>query len=554
MAAILTKLWNGVQAALGWVFPVLAKARAYRGAGSTLRRVLHVVIVIAVLVALYYLNNHYLYLGKLIPRAGFLRHTWLPILFLLLYALGWLGWWLWRLWLGDQPESHFPDIDAAWDEAVRALDQAGIGLADVPLFLVLGRPEGSEEALFKAAQVPLVVHHTPPRSDAPLHVSANADGIYVTCAGASLLGRQAAILTGEFDIDPERHSAGAAPTTAPVADGPASDLFTTMRAGGATTAGGKADPTGEIASILRQAQKEDRKLTGREKRRIRLLSGQTVTQLYKGPSGSAEVELLAARFEHLCRLIVRDRRPYCPVNGILILVPFAALDNDVDAQQTAELCQRELAAARRALRVYCPRFVLVCDMENAAGFRDFVERFPPEQRRRRIGQRFPLAPDVKGEAVPEMIESGVRWICGTVLPNRIHEHLRLEEPERDADATVRGNVRLFYLLSELRTRNQRLTTILTRGVLADQDGPPLLAGCYLAGTGPGAHEQSFAAGVFFRLYDKEEGMQNNVAWTEEARAEEAQFQRWTRLGYLFFAALVVALLVVGYLFIVSQGR
>ena len=41
-----------------------------------------------------------------------------------------------------------------------------------------------------------------------------------------------------------------------------------------------------------------------------------------------EVELLSSRLKYLCRLIVRDRQPYCPANGILLLIPLAATDSE----------------------------------------------------------------------------------------------------------------------------------------------------------------------------------------------------------------------------------
>src|SRR5438105_1685685 len=62
---------------------------------------------------------------------------------------------------------------------------------DLPLFLGLGRPSGPEEALFDAAQLAFVVKQAP-AGPAPLHVYATRDAIYVTCAGASLLGKHAA--------------------------------------------------------------------------------------------------------------------------------------------------------------------------------------------------------------------------------------------------------------------------------------------------------------------------------------------------------------------------
>src|SRR5262249_46803739 len=116
-----------------------------------------------------------------------------------------------------------------------------------------------------------------------------------------------------------------------------------------------------------------------------------------------EVKRLTARLKHLCRLIVRDRHPYCPVNGILLLLPFGATDRKEDADQIGAICQQDLAALRQALQVHCPVIALVCDLEIAAGFREFIERFPAEQRQRRVGQRFPLAPDLaEGESLIEL--------------------------------------------------------------------------------------------------------------------------------------------------------
>src|SRR5207253_8500431 len=127
-------------------------------------------------------------------RWALLRHGWAPLLFLLIYVLMWLGWWLWKLLQPEEEASVFPDIDEAWAEAVKALEQGNIDITEVPLFLVVGKPAAAEEAMFAAAQLNLTVKQSPRRGDAPLHVYANRDGLYVTCAGACLSGRQAEIL------------------------------------------------------------------------------------------------------------------------------------------------------------------------------------------------------------------------------------------------------------------------------------------------------------------------------------------------------------------------
>ncbi|MBM4071253.1 MAG: hypothetical protein FJ271_20300 [Planctomycetes bacterium] len=116
---------------------------------------------------------------------------WLPLLFLSAYAVAWLLCGLGKLLAGEARARRFADIDAAWREGLQALRDADIPLTTTPVYLVLGRPAGSEEALFQAAGMKLAVAGTPARKEAPLRIFAHRQGIYITCAGASLLGRQA---------------------------------------------------------------------------------------------------------------------------------------------------------------------------------------------------------------------------------------------------------------------------------------------------------------------------------------------------------------------------
>src|SRR5271170_6851788 len=90
------------------------------------RRTLHVLIVLAVVVVLFWLN-HALDLDRVLRSPWpALHYVWLPLLFLLGYGLFWLGWWLLRL-LGAEPEAaDFPDVARAWAEAQQALAAEGI--------------------------------------------------------------------------------------------------------------------------------------------------------------------------------------------------------------------------------------------------------------------------------------------------------------------------------------------------------------------------------------------------------------------------------------------
>src|SRR5579872_2494171 len=104
---------------------------------------LHLAFVVVVVLVLWYVNSLF-DLDKVLRSPWPLLHkVWLPLLFLLGYALCWLGWYLWKM-LGPERETEsYPDIDEAWAEAVYALKEAGIEIEKTPLFLVLGRPSGS---------------------------------------------------------------------------------------------------------------------------------------------------------------------------------------------------------------------------------------------------------------------------------------------------------------------------------------------------------------------------------------------------------------------------
>jgi type VI protein secretion system component VasK len=282
-----------------------------------------------------------------------------------------------------------------------------------------------------------------------------------------------------------------------------------------------------------------------EKRRIRTMARKDRT--FKPPVRSPEeAERHAARLEHLCHLIVRDRRPYCPVNATLVVVPFAATDTDQDALDAGASCQRDLAVARQVLQVNSPTIVLVSDLETAPGFRAFLEAFPEKQRLQRVGQRCPLVPHLesrtKADEAPhaQMLEGLAEWVCGAVMPGWVYKHFRIEEPgQGDAAQVTRGNAQMFLFMHHLRERQHRLGRLLAQAFAADGDEPYLFGGCYLAGTGAESpQDQAFVAGVFQRLASEE----NHVSWTEQALEEEAVFRRWVAVGQTALGVLVLATL------------
>jgi hypothetical protein len=529
--AFLTWLWNLLRQGLGLALPLFSRERDFRGLGPGLRWALHTLLVAAILVGLYLVNS-YAGLPQVLGRAPpALRDFWLPALFLLLYALSWLARWL----IVPQPKqevSEFPEIDRAWDEAVAALRQEGIDLADLPLFLVLGRPAKGESALFRSYRLPPAVANVPDRPDAPLHVHAYRDpvegGIFVTCADASLLGRQAVMFAEnarrgdrdepEPDIPPWGRTFSRA------------DFIREL---------GRPGRLDEIPAVHRGADDEAHDPGEREKgRRARPAPSEARRETLHG--SRAEIDHYTARLKHLCSLIVRDRRPFCPVNGILVLLTLAATEREDLANQVATLCQHDLAAARQALQVHCPVFGLLCDLETVPGFVKFLERFPKEQRQRRLGHRFPFVPDLAPEDVADEVGGLMHWVCNDMFADWVYDLFRVETRERpDAAEAVRGNVGLYHLLRRMHQADRPLARLVTKGLAVPHNGLIMLGGCYIAGTGSEPAERGFIGGVLQRLID----CQEYVSWTDEGFAEEADYERWTQRGYIALVVLAAAAVV-----------
>jgi hypothetical protein len=169
---------------------------------------------------------------------------------------------------------------------------------------------------------------------------------------------------------------------------------------------------------------------------------------------------------------------------------------------------------------------------------EFIERFAPRERGRRVGQRFPLLPDLEPALIESKIAESTEWMCEMTIPSWVYKLFRVERPGTDSvHNAVEGNVRLFQFMYQMRDRKKRLARIVTRAAILEDKGPVLYGGCYIGGTGREAREQAFVPGVFQRLIVD----QSSVSWTENALADDANYHRLTRLGYVGLTFLVLLL-------------
>jgi hypothetical protein len=514
MLKILAKPWELIKALFYLAFPMAIGARGGRSdmAGSAGVWVARAILVMAGLAGLTMLNQwERLNLRGLLPY-GWISRYWLPSVALCLYAMTWLGWWLYRLLNLEVPvvATDYPDIDRAWDLAVEALGRAGIGLDSTPLFLVLGGSSSGEESLFRAGAIKAQVSQVPKDPGEPLHVTANNDGIWVTCPGTSVLGQQllaregAGVGSGEVSLD--------------TLSGDPGDAFKTMGIGAGETL-----RVEDFMASLKKAQAQPRP-GGRSRNAV-------------------NSEKYAARLRYLCHLIARDRGGLCPINGVLVVLPVTLADPGTSIAEICAAAKTDLADAFDVLRMRCPVLFLVSDLDRLKGFADLIERLPSSQRSNRMGQRFPLVPDLDADEVPARIKDSITWIGTSLFPTMVNSLYQTESPGgEDVTDLVRANSQLFRFLATMRDRRDRLAQLVRDCIPVLPDEPILYRGCYLAGTGPDPSTgQAFAPGVFILLIKQ----QDNVTWTEAAIGQDAAYSRLSRgLKLFFILAISLGILII----------
>lgn len=436
-----------------------------------------------------------------------------------------------RLWLQGEA-SRFPDIDYAWSAGLDALARNDLDLTEIPIFLVLGSSdEAFEKSLFDASRLSLRIREIP-QGPAALHWYANPDGIYLVCTDTSCLSKLAhqakVILSAE----------AAAPVAAPArAAGDA--IRGTIIAGNESRSAPSLRTSGPLPSSPGVPPASD----GGSIRGTMMIGGQTdlsefVPPAEKHPIALAQPEAAEQerRLEYVCQLLRRARRPLCPINGILTLLPFGLVQRGPrEGIEVQRAVKRDLAMARQTLSLRCPVTALVVGMEMEAGFRELVRRVG---RDRAAAQRFGRGFSLWNPPLPERLEALAAHACGAFedwVYNLFREKGALSKP---------GNTKLYALLCKVRRNVQgRLANILVAGYGSQappvaHEGGFLFGGCYFAGTGETEDRQAFVKGVFDKLPEQQE----EVEWTVEALMEDERYQRWAKFGLTIDSLLLLSLI------------
>ena len=165
-----------------------------------------------------------------------------------------------------------------------------------------------------------------------------------------------------------------------------------------------------------------------------------------------DTERYTARLRYLCRLIARDRQGFCPINGVLIVLPITAANPNGSLDELALACKADLAEAFEVLRMRCPVLVLVSDLRETPGIR---RRSSSDYRPGRPASEWasgfrslPISTTAKYQGVSKPRFPGSATPC---FPQWFTRSSRSSQPGgEDVTDVLKANSQLYRFLSKIR--------------------------------------------------------------------------------------------------------
>lgn len=528
-----------------------------------------------------------------------------------------------RLWLEGE-RALYPEIDNAWAAGIAALEEQGLDLRDMALYVIIGsRGIGQERAIMRTGQLELRVEGVPD-GPAPLHWYATSDSVYLFCTDASWSSALAAKRQRhieEFGPQDRRRFGFSQPTSAspppaepvpvvfqqpasfpspptpgmafplppsptppsapPVAPGapamsspqsapymgtvqvdqfldtprtqPPAATPTPVAPPGASAPptadyGGTvqldpAQPLGPMVGVTRPVADAapsptlapDQPLASARSAPFQPVISDTGSEWTPIVINSGQATERIGRLTYLCQRINQLREPLCPINGILSLVPYGAIDAGAeDAAAIQQAVKSDLTTLHYVLQVRCPVTALIVDMERQSGFRELMRRVGRE---RVSVQRFGRRYDCRCLATPAEMDALAELCCGTI-EDWVYALFREDEM-----LTRPGNQQLYRLLCEFRSELKGRLSDLLRGAFAydpeqgSSEDSLLFSGCYFAATGERSDQRAFIGGIHTKLADEQE----LVEWTSDALLTQQGWERLSLAGLIITVLLSLAL-------------
>ncbi len=554
--------------AMASVAPLVAWRRSDQGWHRHLVIAIHVIAVVTVLGLLIAAQLAWQLDTFVRSSLPLVRILWLPLVGGLVYATAWSAWFVARTLRKPAEQPLFDATTSCLRAGLDRFAQSGIDVSRTPLYLVLGSPAEGIRAFFAAAHADLIVLPHPDESDEPVQVCGNQDAIYVCCRDVSLLGRFArqatearaekqaaksrpntvasrepAHLWSGDQPPPERAQLSPAAAVAGHADHSRSTAGSTVSSPASATATATATATlvedppagGDRATLQRMNQT----ISDLETLTVEPPAAATVEVLQPRHSpapllrlNSSEAEQLLERLDAVCQELAELRQPYCPINGVLLMVPLDAADDVETADHVGMRIERDLATITAATESSVSAQLIFCDLDRCEGSQAFLNRFPDTQRHRRLGANLPAPPPSEPDAGPQGIDHAVRWICDELFPPLGYRLMQRDPNDPACDRALSlENRQIHRLVDSMRQRREGMSRMLRRAVVA-AIGRVRLRGCFITATGAAGHSrQAFAEGIVPLILD----IQNEVQWSPERRRRDRWQHRAAMATYVAVA-------------------
>lgn len=557
-------------------------ATAYRKADCVWKRrvvvsihVLFVLLVIGGLAAIQAGMNLDVYVRSSLPLV---RALWLPIVGVIGYATIWSAWFVARTLRQADDKPLFDSVATSLRDGLERFRRLGIDPGRTPLYLVLGAPAGGIREYFASAHVDLAVLPLSEEIDEPIQVCGNRDAIYICCRDSSLVGhyarRSAQTLVNEAA---ERSAQEVTSNSGQVAAAWRSGAKNVGSIAAATrwpAAYQAVNPSGIVRSQNASAQavanssplatldrssesvassestiqrvqqtlSELESITTLEASICKEVQPTAVLQPRKQKPkelrlDATEAEQLLERLETVCREIVAMREPYCPINGVIVMISLPACDTTDSSDHVGMRLERDLKTIAKTTDTHLSVQVIFSDLELCEGSQPFLDRFPENQRHRRLGAVIPASPSSEPESALTSIDQAVQWICDELFPPLGYRLMSrdLQDAVNDREMCM-NNHRIQRLVQQMRGRREGMSRMLRRSI-AGLGNQIRIRGCFLAATGMAglASKQAFCEGVVPIILD----MQNEVQWSNDRRAKD----RWQQAVAVLTYGVVVAIAV-----------
>jgi len=454
-----------------------------------------------------------------------------------------------RMWLeGDR--SLYPEVDEAWRAGIHALEDQGLEIQNMAVYLILGsRGIGQERAMMQTGQLELRVERVPD-GPAPIHWYATAEAVYLFCSDACWSSALATLRQRDYEehggisvsqrVRLQQHA-----PRSPVATGGGSNPGPTTQVSETVNLDQFVDPHQAAAADSAPAPSGSA-LTGtvRLDEPVPVQPAETPDEVF-GDTGSQrrpltihskESTVRLGRLTYLCESIRRVRESTSPIQGILSLIPFDAIESgEGDAEAYEQAIESDLAVIHETLQLRCPITALVTDMERQSGFRELMRRVG---RDRVSAQRFGRKFDCRTLATEDQMTALCEHVCGT-FEDWVYALFR-----EDQASSLSGNQKLYHLLCQIRFTLKGRLLLMLQGAFAfdpehgSEEDARLFSGCYFAATGDRADHRAFIGGIFSKL----DAEQELVEWTGEAMREETRNERIAAAGLM--AAFILAILLI----------